>query len=56
MEYKLIRGNNEQDLVNKVCDLMDCGWSPCGGVAIRSSLSLGDIDFYQAMIRPIQKD
>ena len=51
MEYKLIRGSNEQDVVNKVCDSIDCGWIPCGGIAIRTSLSLGDIYFYQAMTR-----
>ena len=51
MEYKLIRGSDEQDVVNKVCDSIDCGWIPCGGIAIRTSLSLGDIYFFQAMTR-----
>lgn len=51
MEYELVCGDYEQDVVSKVRELMHQGWVPLGGIAIRNSLALGDIYFYQAMTR-----
>lgn len=51
-EYLILESNSAHDLNKLVCDAIDQGWEPQGGVAVSlPHYMAADIVIYQAMVR-----
>lgn len=51
MEYNVIKGENLEDLINSVNELLSDGWIPQGGI---STVVTGvGVEFYQALVKII---
>lgn len=53
MQYNVIRSMDDSDLIRKVNAAITEGWIPQGGVTIASFMTVRDIIYFQAMVKPL---
>ncbi|MBY0457562.1 MAG: DUF1737 domain-containing protein [Gemmataceae bacterium] len=51
MEYRVVRGGDEEELERKVQKLIDKGWRPLGGICAAGGLGQPQTGLYQSLTR-----
>jgi hypothetical protein len=52
MEYTVVEGQNLNELIRKIAELIKTGWKPLGGIAVTAIAPVAKIFiFWQAMVK-----